>query len=65
MARESFTEGNPELLKRFCKASIRADQFTRMKENFPLFRFVEAEKSDSMPTTCSLVDIRRTPWLTM
>ena len=34
---------NPELIKRYWKASIRAYQFMRIKENFPFFRFVEAK----------------------
>lgn len=43
VARKSFIERNPELLKRYWKASIRAYQFMRIKENFPFFRFVEAK----------------------
>lgn len=43
VARKSFIERNPELIKRYWKASIRAYQFMRIKENFPFFRFVEAK----------------------
>ena len=43
VARRSFIERNPELLKRYWKGSIRAYQFMRIKENFPLFRAVEAK----------------------
>jgi ABC-type nitrate/sulfonate/bicarbonate transport system substrate-binding protein len=43
VARKSFIERNPELLKRYWKASIRAYQFMRIKENYPFFRFVEAK----------------------
>ena len=43
VARKSFIERNPELLKRYWKASIRAYQFMRIKDNFPFFRFVEAK----------------------
>ena len=43
VARKSFIERNPELIKRYWKASIRAYQFMRIKENYPFFRFVEAK----------------------
>ena len=43
IARKSFIERNPELLKRYWKASIRAYQFMRIRENYPFFRFVEAK----------------------
>ena len=43
VARKSFIARNPELLKRYWKASIRAYQFMRIKENYPFFRFVEAK----------------------
>ena len=43
VARKSFIERNPELLKRYWKASIRAYQFMRIRENYPFFRFVEAK----------------------
>jgi len=43
VARKSFIERNPEMLKRYWKASIRAYQFMRIKDNFPFFRFVEAK----------------------
>ena len=43
VARKSFIERNPELIKRYWKASIRAYEFMRIKENFPFFRFVEAK----------------------
>jgi NMT1/THI5 like len=43
VARKSFIERNPELIKRYWKASIRAYQFMRIKANYPFFRFVEAK----------------------
>ncbi|HLN86684.1 MAG TPA: ABC transporter substrate-binding protein, partial [Candidatus Limnocylindrales bacterium] len=43
VARKSFIERNPELIKRYWKASIRAYQFMRIKEHYPFFRFVEAK----------------------
>src|SRR6185503_14425704 len=43
VARKSFIERNPEMIKRYWKASIRAYQFMRIKENYPLFRAVEAK----------------------
>jgi hypothetical protein len=43
VARKSLIERNPELIKRYWKASIRAYQFMRIKANYPFFRFVEAK----------------------
>ena len=42
VARKSFIERNPELIKRYWKASIRAYQFMRIQENYPFFRAIEA-----------------------
>jgi ABC-type nitrate/sulfonate/bicarbonate transport system substrate-binding protein len=44
VARKSFIERNPELIKRFWKAAIRGYHFMRIApENFPFVRFVEAK----------------------
>ena len=43
LARKSFVERNPEMIKRYWKASIRAYQFMRIKENYPFFRAIEAK----------------------
>ncbi|MGH7847165.1 MAG: ABC transporter substrate-binding protein [Candidatus Binatia bacterium] len=44
VARKSFVQRNPELIKRYWKASIRAYHFMRMApENFPFVRYVEAK----------------------
>src|SRR3989454_10204454 len=43
VARKSFIARNPELIKRYWKASIRAYQFMRIKENCPFFRAIEAK----------------------
>ena len=44
VARKSFIERNPEMLKRYWKAAIRGYQFMRITpENFPFVRFVETK----------------------
>jgi NMT1/THI5 like protein len=44
VARKSFIERNPELIKRYWKASIRTYHFMRMApEHYPFVRFVEAK----------------------
>ena len=44
VARRSFVERNPELIKRYWKASIRGYHFIRIApENYPFLRFVEAK----------------------
>ena len=44
VARKSFIERNPELIKRYWKASIRGYQFIRIApENYPFLRHVEAK----------------------
>jgi len=44
VARKSFIERNPELIKRYWKASIRTYHFMRMApEHFPFVRFVESK----------------------
>jgi len=44
VARKSFIERNPELIKRYWKASIRTYHFMRMApEHYPFVRFVESK----------------------
>jgi NMT1/THI5 like len=44
VARRSFVERNPELIKRYWKASIRGYHFIRIApENYPFLRYVEAK----------------------
>jgi len=44
VARRSFVARNPELIKRYWKASIRGYHFIRIApENYPFLRFVEAK----------------------
>ncbi|MBM2802397.1 MAG: transporter substrate-binding protein [Deltaproteobacteria bacterium] len=44
VARRSFVARNPEIIKRYWKASIRGYQFIRIApENYPFLRFVEAK----------------------
>jgi hypothetical protein len=44
VARKSFVERNPEIIKRYWKAAIRGYQFMRIvPEHFPFQRFVEAK----------------------
>src|SRR5262245_16387928 len=50
VARKSFIERNPEMIKRFWKAAIRGYHFMRMApENYPFVRFVEAELRSNNP----------------
>jgi ABC-type nitrate/sulfonate/bicarbonate transport system substrate-binding protein len=50
VARKSFIERNPELVKRFWKAAIRGYHFMRIApENFPFVRFVEAKLRTENP----------------
>ncbi len=44
VARKSFLDRNPEMIKRYWKATIRGYHFTRIApENYPFLRFVEAK----------------------
>ena len=44
VARKSFIERNPEMIKRYWKPTIRGYHFTRIApENYPFLRFVEAK----------------------
>jgi hypothetical protein len=50
VARKSFVERNPELIKRFWKAAIRGYHFMRIvPENFPFQRYVEAKLRTDNP----------------
>jgi ABC-type nitrate/sulfonate/bicarbonate transport system substrate-binding protein len=50
VARRSFVERNPELIKRYWKASIRGYHFIRIApENYPFLRYVEAKLRLSNP----------------
>lgn len=50
VARKSFIERNPEIVKRYWKASIRGYQYVRIApEHYPFFRFVEAKLRSNNP----------------
>jgi hypothetical protein len=60
VARRSFIERNPELVKRYWKATIRGYQFMRIvPENFPFQRYVEAKlRVDNPDESERLRDLR-------
>jgi hypothetical protein len=60
VARKSFVERNPEIIKRYWKAAIRGYHFMRIvPENFPFQRFVEAKlRVDSPDESERMRDLR-------
>jgi len=54
VARKSFIERNPELVKRYWRGQIRGYQFGRIDENYPFIRFVEAKlrRENPDPAEC-------------